>query len=308
MIIGVETKVINGLKIVYNHNRNMIIATLSDGKINELKEFLKENIEAFVLVQPTTYEKDGFVLNVDNLDILKSLDLKRIFLSSGTITVKDFSGIYSQKNLIELKVIYVDIDIDFSYFKKLERISYYWTPKTKGFFDCVSLKAIKIWKYKSKDSTLNEFNAFVNLEELAVTQSNIKSISGIEKLQHLRKLELSYNLKLQIDFKELGFILPNVEDLEINTCKNVGLDFVKVFPNVKKLKLVKFQDIEQLKPILDGLPLLEEIFVGETNILESDNTYYTTYTNIKRFFFAEKKYHKLKYREVESALGIESEF
>ena len=99
-------------------------------------------------------------------------------------------------------------------------------------------------------------------------------------------------------FKELGVSLPNIEELEINTCRKVSLEFINVFPNLKKLTLVKFQDIHALLPILEGLPRLEELFVGETKILEADNTYYLNYPNIKSFFFDEKKYHKLKNKDL----------
>lgn len=310
MDIGVEKKIINGIKVVYNHNTNKVIVSLSDSKVSEIKDFLKqkENKDAILLIAPTTlHEVYGYTLDINTLDILKEFDLKNILITD-VRDINDISGLYTQKNLKILDTWQCEIDLDFSYFSNLEELHFYWSQKDKNLFLCTSLKRIRIWKYKSKNNTLNEFSSLINLEELGVIQSNIVNISGIEKLQRLKKIELSYNLKLEIDFKELGFTLPNIEDLEINTCKKVGLDFIKVFPNVKKLRLVKFQDIEQLKPILDGLPMLEEIFVGETNILESDNTYYTNYKNIRRFFFAGKKHHKLTYRDVEKALGIEPEF
>ena len=291
----VETKIINGLKVVINHNRNLTIATLSDNSIEELKQFLINNSEAVVVITPRDYEQDGFTLDIDTFDILKQFDLKRIIITSGMITIKDISGLYAQKNLTYLDIsFFTYFDIDFSYFKKLEKISFYWTPGMKNFFSCSTLKDIDIHKYKAPKKDLAEFSAFPGLQNLWVVQSNIVSIRGIEKLNLLNTLFFSHNTNLEISFSQLGFTMPHVEDLEIDTCRKIDLDFIKIFPNLKRLKLTQFQDIKSLRPILDGLPKLEELFVGETKIEESDNAYYANYSNIKRFFFDAKKHHRLK--------------
>ncbi|MES1181182.1 MAG: hypothetical protein ABUL44_00150, partial [Flavobacterium sp.] len=225
-------------------------------------------------------------------------EIKKVILTIDRM-IKSYEGLYHLNNLIYLQASDAEsLDLDFSYFKKLEDISFYWTPKTQNFFDYKSLRIIRVWKYKSKDKTLSEFSAFSNVEKLGIIQSNITSIKGIKNLDRLKELELSYDLNLEINYDDLDFTLRNIEVLEIDTCKKVGLDFIKVFPNVKKLTLVKFQDILELRPILEGLPMLEELFVGETKILETDNSYYLDYPRIKKFFFAEKKYHKLKNRDL----------
>lgn len=298
----IDTKLINGLKVVYNHDEGITIVTLSDNKIKELNTFLMQNPNAIVLISPTNYGGEyDLTFDVYDLDILKNIEgVKRVILSINR-QLHSYTGLYYLKNLEYLQARNADsIDFDFSCFKKLEEVSFYWTAKTKGFFSCTSLKSIRIWKYKAKNKTLLEFPSLEKVIKLGIIQSNITSIRGLEKLKHLKVLELSYNLGLEINYADLCFTMPYVEELEINTCKKVGLDFIKIFPNVRKLTLVKLQDIEELRPILDGLPKLEELFVGETKILEIDNSYYLNYPKIKKFFFDERKYHKIKNKNLRS--------
>ncbi len=289
-----EKKIIDGLHVVYNGS--LTIVTLVIDTIPNLKRFLSQHENVTVLIQPISYHIDEFSLTTDNLDFLNGLDLERILLTGGGMGI-DHSGLYTQVNLVDLSARFFDhADLDFSYFKKLEVIEFYWSPRTRNFFGCTSLKDISTWKYKSADKTLAEFSVFNKLEKLKVVQSNILNIDGIENLSHLRSLTLAYNTNLEIKYS--GVVFENVEELEINTCRKVNLDFIKMFPNLKRLELFNFQPIPELRPILDGLPKLEDLFVGSTKIEESDNTYYLNYPNIKRFFFAEKRHHVLKNKDV----------
>jgi len=296
----VETKLINGLKVVYNHSRNLTIATLSDNSLAELKAFLKSNPEATVVINPNSWKDFEEILNVHDFEVLKELpEIKRVILIINW-EMDSISGLYHLKNLVKLDAWLASfLDLDFSFFQVIEDVAFNWTPKTQNFFGCNSLRVIRVWKYKATDKTLSEFGVFNNVENLGIIQSNITTIKGLENVRSLKKLELAYNTALEINDNDLGFKLPNVEVLEINTCRKIGLSFVKVFPNVRKLTLVQFQDIQALRPILDGLPKLEELFVGQTKILETDNSYYLDYPHIKEFFFAEKKYHKLKNKDLE---------
>lgn len=288
---------IDGVQVTYNSTTNKKIVTLSTKNFQKVKDYINTHSDIIVRARPTTYDKDGFILDILNLDILKDIDIRKFLYSDiGTITISDFSGLYFLKNLEELDIrMNRPIVLDFSKFKTLASASiYYWPGKTKNLFLCKTLKNLSIWKYDSMYKNLMEMSSLENLETLRVIQSSIKTIGSIEKLSKLKTIELSYNSKLKIDCNELNIVMPDIEELEINTCKNIGLDFLKIFPNLKRLTLVKFQPIPELKIILDGLPKLEKLFVGETKILESDNRYYLNYPQIKEFFFDEKKHHVIK--------------
>ena len=195
--------------------------------------------------------------------------------------MNSFDGLKYLNNLEKLDATFANmIDFDFSYFSKLKQVEFYWSAKTKFFFNCTNLEVVKIWKYKSKDYTLGQFSKLVKLKKLTILQSNIIRINGIEHLESLTDLALCFNPKLEINMNQFESPLDKIETLEINNCKNVRLDFVKVFPNLKKLHLVKFQDIDELRPIFQSCFYLKELNIEETKVLEKD-TYYNDYSQIK---------------------------
>ena len=48
----------NGIKVKTNPDTNIYLVTLSDGKINELKQFLATHPDAWVIIEPTIYDQD----------------------------------------------------------------------------------------------------------------------------------------------------------------------------------------------------------------------------------------------------------
>jgi hypothetical protein len=293
-----ETNIINGLKVVKNGKKTIV--TLSDNKVGQLKDFLSANTDAIVLISPTSYvDEFGLSFHVADLEVLKELpEIKKVILLSNGMSA--YQGLYHLKNLTSLRSWLSDLpELDFSFFKYLEDVEFTCTPKTKNFFECLSLRYIAIWKYNSRSKDLTDFSVFANLISLKITQSNIVSIEGIAHIKGLKSLSLNYNPKLVISLAFLGFKLPNIETLIIDNCKSIDFGFIEVFPNLKTLVISKLQPVESLRPILDGLPKLENLFVGETRIAESDNNYYLNYPHIKGFLFDDKKHHLLKNKDLD---------
>lgn len=269
-----EVKLINGLKVVTNNRTKVSFVTLSDGKLQDLKDYIEENPNVVVDICPTLYDYhfgEKLIFDVENLDILENLsNIKNIFLTI-SYNLESYDGLKYLINLECLLARFAEkVDFDFSFYPKLKEVKFNWTTKTKFFFKCFSLENITIWKYKSKDSTLAEFSDFVNLKKLTITQSNIKNISGISNLRNLSHLSLNYNSKLEFDASVQHDYFLFVEFLEIENCKKINLDFIEFFPNLRKLTLVKFQEIESLKPIFEGLSKLEELSISETKILDNN--------------------------------------
>jgi hypothetical protein len=77
------------------------------------------------------------------------------------------------------------------------------------------------------------------------------------------------------------------------------MDFVKVFPNLKKLRIENWGKMDTIKPILDNLPKLEYLFIGSGSVInEIDNRYFANYKSIKKFFFEQRRYHMLKLNDL----------
>lgn len=280
-----EVRLINGLKVVTNNTTKITFVTLSDGKLQELKDYIEEDPNVVVDICPTLYDSDfgeKLVFDVENLDILENLsNIKNIFLTI-SYDLKSYDGLKYLVNLECLLARFAEkVDFDFSFYPKLKEVKFNWTTKTKFFFKCLLLENITIWKYKSNDGTLSEFSSLVNLKKLTISQSNISCLSGISDLHYLSYLSINYNSKLEfIDSLPHDKFLY-VEFLEIESCKKINIDFIAFFPNLKKLTLVKFQDIESLKLIFEGLSKLEELSISETKILDINDINFQKYSKVK---------------------------
>lgn len=173
-------------------------------------------------------------------------------------------GIYSQTALIELDTTdFENYAFDFCFFKNLEKLSAFWSKEHRGFFSLTKLRNLRLWKYKSKNQDLKEFEEFKKLNYLKLIQSNVTNLHGLEKLESIEELVLAYNPKLEFE-RNSKFSFTQVVKLEIENCKKINLDFIKVFPNLKKLEINNQPDIISLKPLLDGLTKLEQLAYDAT--------------------------------------------
>jgi|GEM_PF-2369291 len=272
-------------------------ATLSLDAIDDLKLYLDLNPDTMLFVS-LLQDKFNKCYEGEDLDILKEIpNVKRIYF--GTSYVKNFSGLYYLKELKELINLYDEMGIDYSHFSEIEKLEINWSKKDKDLFTRFSLKSLRIHKYKSQSEDLIEFSNLNNLNNLWIIQSTVSSINGIEKIPLLKKMTLAYNSKLKICLNNLNFVISEIDELVIESCKNIGLDFVKIFPNIKRLEIRNQGKISSLRPILEGLPKLEKLFVGAGTIIEeADNKYYNDFDNIRQFFFQDTKNHYLKCKDL----------
>ncbi|MEO6302497.1 MAG: hypothetical protein ABIP51_04935 [Bacteroidia bacterium] len=286
---------IDGVNIFENQNGDII--HLDDKNIYNCFELLKTKKIKRISIFTSYIGKPSY--NLDNLDVFSGFDLEIDEIIVTSEVINDWSGLYTLKGLKKLSANWLDnIVLDFSKIKKLNSIWIDWNKKQTNLFNLSDLQELQLWKYKPKKFNLDELKKLSSLQTLGIFQSNIQSIKGIEDLSSLKNLKLGYDKDLEILFSDFKKPFNNIEQLHIEVCKKINLDFIKLFPNLKRLKIFNNGKLKSLRPILDGLPKLEEIFIGETIIEESDNEYYKNYPNIKKFFFKEMKHHKLKLNDI----------
>lgn len=232
--------------------------------------------------------------NFNSFDCLKKIRINKLLLTGSKRAEYDVSELMKMKELKLLDNRNIELEYDFLNFPELEVLIYTWIKKCKNISSLKKLKELSLWSYKPKSQDLIEFSEMSKIEELRIIQSNITTISGSEKMPNLNSLILISNRNLSLE--DLDCIYPNVESLYIESCKKINDNFVKFFPNLKKLEFSSNAPIDSLKNILENLKKLEYLNVAENDILESDNRYWKDYKNVK-INFLDRKHHILKRKD-----------
>lgn len=262
--------------------------------IGEIKSYFLK-FEDAILVLSSMELSDYNPLNDDFFYSLRQIKINKLFITGAWIEDEKYCLRYTLqiKNLIYLNNRSIILDYDFNDFPKLEILRVTWDKKYKNLSKAIGLKELSLWSYKSINKSLIEFSELKKLEELRIIQSNIVSISGIENLKNLKSVIFIANRNMIFD--DVNTVFDTVEDLFIESCKKVNhKKLVELFPNIKRLTYHSNDEIESLKPFLDGFKKLEFLNIFDTIIHESDNRYWKNYTNIKTLNFSDRKHLLLK--------------
>ncbi|CAM3498706.1 hypothetical protein FLGE108171_00415 [Flavobacterium gelidilacus] len=264
--------------------------------IPKIIEYFNENSDATLIID--FQELRCYYEKFTDFSVIKQINPTKLLIHSKPHKDLNVESFYQLENLIELdnrnEFIY-----NFSNFPNLEILRYEWNKSSTNLSELKKIKELSLWQYKPKNQNLTEFNSLTSLTELRIIQSNIKSINGIENLQKIKEMVFIANRFLS--FNNLTCTFPNVEILHIESCKEIRIEkIIKLFPNVKDLNFFSSYEIESLRIILDSLKKLEKLNVYNLKILESDNSYWKEYKNLKELNFQDRKHHILKRKDFEN--------
>ena len=164
----------------------------------------------------------------------------------------------------------------------------------------------RIQKFKTKESGFHDLGGITSAEYLEVNFSNITSFLEIAKLGKIKRLELSWCLKLESDtgLSEIG---DHIEWLHVNTSRKFSpkKDLFELH-HLKVLCLNGCAPLENLR-FLEKMPnLLDFRFVG-TNVLDGDLTPLMNHPNLVNAGFLDKRHYNLKSVDVKSHLRERNE-
>lgn len=184
--------------------------------------------------------------------------------------INDFNGLYS---LNKLKILYAETpqgDLDLSKFSDLKVLSIGFGKHVLNLDSCKNLIKLYLWKYNPKSYNLEEISDFAKLQELELTQSNIESLKGCERLK-LKKLQFNYLRKLEI-LNNLEGCSDALENLIFESCKNIrNHDYLSTLKILKSLVFVRCGEINTIQFIKE-LPQLKRFVCLETNIVDGDTS------------------------------------
>lgn len=204
---------------------------------------------------------------LDNLDFLADCrDITRLHVQ--TVTA-DLSGIYACRSLQHLSTTNPH-NIDFSKTPKLRSLSTQWNPATGGeIMNLKELRDLAVWKMKTPSGSLRELKKLAKLKSLAIFQSPILALAGIETLPHLQKLMIAYCPKL-FDISALSRVSGRLQELDLDACRHVhGHSVLQSIRSLRILRLCDCGEVDTIRFIRSLKSLQEFAFVG-TKVLDCD--------------------------------------
>lgn len=237
---------LNGFSILPHWYTDRTIYIPSNPQINLLEKTMIENGIFHITIshhqEDIVYEDN----NVDFLEKLKDLVIGIDIFLEHEIDLKAINHLHKLESIeIPLKRT---TKIDFSNFKHLKNCRIGWQKGDETLVECRSLDRLIIWDFPYEDISI--FHRFNNLQKLYLS-GKIRSLLGISKLVHLKRLELSDNRRLENldgieDLKELKSLCIE------NSSRIKNIDGFKGLIQLEKLELLcrtKIQSIKSLQSL-----------------------------------------------------------
>lgn len=164
----------------------------------------------------------------------------------------------------------------------------------------------RIQKFKTKEPGFHDLGGITSAEYLEVNFSNITSFLEIAKLGKIKRLELSWCLKLESD-AGLSEIADHLEWLHVYTSRKFSPK--KDLFELRHLKVLCLKGCAPLDNLrfLERMPNLLDFRFVDTNVLDGDLTPLMNHPNLVNAGFLDKRHYNLKSIDVENHLRERSE-
>ncbi len=177
----------------------------------------------------------------------------------------DLSVLAKVKSFEFLAIGGVDAAFDFRILDRLVYLNIGWNKNIILPKEDVGIRQLCISDYKPRRKNLYDLPVYQTLEHLAITQSALKSLDGIERFQKLSCLELNYMRSLTT-IKGLG--KTNVKEVLFESCKKIeDWEQLGAVNTLQKLSIVSCGAIPTLS-FREQLPYLKKIRCFKTDILD----------------------------------------
>ncbi|WP_078410280.1 leucine-rich repeat domain-containing protein [Priestia abyssalis] len=283
-----KNKKVNNVRVRIDGDAEEVL--VSHEHLNECIEYINFHRITKIVVMDWYYEGE----NVEFLNECPSVE--EVVLDSNYL--KDISGLRYLKSLkglslSETTVIDGGIEVDLEAFSELESLLLCWSKKIRGLHHLTNLKGLLLEKYAPKQGDLEELATLEKLEELTITQSKVRSLQGIGKLNQLKELELNY-LRTLTSLGDIEGLGSSLKKLDITSCKNIqDLLRIRALHSLEFLFLVKCGEVPSLE-FIEPLTNLKHFVFPETNVLDGD---ITPCFHVDYVYFDSKKHYSHKWTE-----------
>lgn len=164
----------------------------------------------------------------------------------------------------------------------------------------------RLQKFKTKEPGFHGLDSVTSAEYLEVNFSNITSFSEIAKLGKVKRLELSWCLKLESD-TGLSDIADHLEWLHVNTSRKFSPK--KDLFELRHLKVLCLNGCAPLDDLrfLEKMPNLLDFRFVDTNVLDGDLSPLINHPNLVTAGFLDKRHYNLKSVDVKAHLKERNE-
>lgn len=132
-------------------------------------------------------------------------------------------------------------------------------------------KYVDVYGFMPPSASLKEMRGVDSAVYLHLTNSNIRTLDGVAELGPIKRLEMTYCLKLEDSSGLLG-LQPTLEWLSLDQCRKVRVhQILRHFPSLKVLCLNQCAPLDDLS-FLKQLPQLLDFRFVNTNVLNGDMT------------------------------------
>lgn len=224
---------------------------------------------------------------LEDLGLSPNLAFKRI---------TNFEAIYELSQLKKLSA-YDYKQLDLSKFPKLETL---FVMDSRGLKNWESLAELRhTWITKLRTGDLSFLAGLRQLSQLRLTQAASKSMSGLDSIQALAKLEISHCSKLEA----IEALPASLVDLKIKKCPRlVDLSFLAKHASLETLYVDVMQDVG----FVPGLRHLS--YIGFENVLDGDLNPLVKSASLRNvgFYPTKRKHYTHSEAELKEILGARS--
>lgn len=201
----------------------------------------------------------SFLSELPNLRYLEIADQKQV-------DIRPLDGL---SNLRGLRLESPGAGLDFACFPELETFIGDWHADNTNVARARELRRLLIWHFKPQSCDLADLAGAVRLEELAITQTSITSLAGLESLPDLRYLDVAYAAKLE-SLEVFASGKSDVRELSLSKAKNVAsYQPLAAIPYLRRLKLSTCAPMPDLRWTA-GMNELDFFSFVETNVADND--------------------------------------
>jgi hypothetical protein len=205
-------------------------------------------------------------------------------------------------NLRGLRIEAPGAGIDFSCFPELEVFVGDWHAGNFNVHRCQELRQLRAWQFKPKSKDLTDLAHTTRLEWLALTQTDITSLAGLESLEDLRYFETAYASKLEsLDVFAKGGV--RLRELSISKARKISsYEPIASLQRLRRLRLSDCAPMANLK-WTHGLDYLDFFSFVETNVEDGDLSPLLLLPKLRYVGTMDKKHYNYKCDAFNRLLG-----
>ena len=264
-----------GFKIYCNGKNSIII---NSDCIHECMQFYKDNnLDGVAITTSHDYK-------LDNIDFLiKYPDIRHLSISEG---IENINAIHALINLETLIFSGKNMSIDFSKFGSLRELIADWSPHFINMDMCLNMTYLSLYNYNPKSKDCSSIPN-LPLKKLKITQSPIKTLSGLEKFRLLEKIEITLCSKLE-ELCCLDNTKEKLISLRFSNCKRIkNHKYAAQLESLQELAFIRSGAIQSIKFIKE-LKVLKSLIFMDSDVLDGDvspclGLEYVYFTNKRHF-------------------------